>query len=142
MTKNMHETFAPSDPIKTASERSFGIVFAVLFALIALSPLRHGQPPRYWSVGISILFLACALLAPRLLRPLNLLWFRFGVLLHKIVSPFVMAILYYVSVVPVGLILKVLGKDPLRLKLERARESYWIMRDPQDLGPDTMRRQF
>jgi len=87
-----------------------------------------------------VLFLVAALAMPRLLRPLNLLWFQFGLLLNKVVSPVVLAILYYTTVVPVGLMLKVLGKDPLRLKLEREQGSYWIMREP--IAPETMRRQF
>lgn len=142
MPSNMHENFAPRDAVKSASERSFGLVFAVLFLLIALAPLRHGLPVRTWSFGVSAVFLVVALLSPRLLRPLNMLWFRFGLLLHKVISPVILLVLYWVSVVPVGLILKALGKDPLRLKLEREQESYWIMRDPKDFTPDTMRRQF
>jgi large-conductance mechanosensitive channel len=87
-------------------------------------------------------FLAAASLAPRALKPLNRLWFLFGAFLHKIVSPLVMALLFFVTVTPIAILMRLAGKDPLRLKFDRAAKSYWIERTPPGPAPETMRNQF
>jgi len=140
--QSLHEDLSREDEIKPGSARSFGLVFAGVFLLAGLAPMFHSVSPRPWPLGISVSLLACALLAPRLLHPLNLIWFRFGRVLHKVVSPVILAILFYVSIVPIALLLKVLRKDPLGLRFDRQRSSYWIMRDTQDIEAETMRRQF
>ncbi|MBF0294405.1 MAG: hypothetical protein HQL96_04380 [Magnetococcales bacterium] len=125
-----------------ATERSFGLVFAAFFAVIGVWPLWHGQPWRLWAIAAGALFLAVALLKPSLLKPLNRLWGRFGALLHRLVSPAVMAVVFFAVVTPIALLMRMLGKDPLRLKKDPAARSYWIVRDPAGPLPDTMPFQF
>ncbi len=137
-----HEDFTRKDEIKSGSNRAFGVVFAVVFAIIGLFPLLGDGAVRVWAVAISLVFLALALAAPRLLKPLNRLWFRFGMLLNMIVTPLVMALLFFVTVTPIALAMRLVGKDPLRLRFDPAAESYWIRRQPPGPDPETMRHQF
>ncbi|MEO8115039.1 MAG: SxtJ family membrane protein, partial [Phenylobacterium sp.] len=115
--------------VNVGSSRSFGFVFAGFFALAGLLPLLRGHDMRLWALALSGLFLAAALFVPRLLRPLNLLWFWFGLMLHAVVNPIVMSLIYWISVVPVGLVMRAAGKDPLRLARDPDAASYWIPRD-------------
>lgn len=124
------------------SERSFGLVFAAVFAIIALFPLWRGAPPRWWALAVALGFAALAYAAPQVLRPLNRLWFRLGLLLHHIVNPVIMALLYFVAIVPMGLFLKLRGKDLLRLERDAKAETYWIAREPQSPAPGSMSKQF
>ncbi|WP_254431060.1 SxtJ family membrane protein [Magnetospirillum sp. LM-5] len=128
--------------VKIGSERSFGLVFAVLFAIIALWPLKDGGDIRLWALGAAAAFLVAALAAPQLLKPLNFLWFKFGMLLHHIVTPLVMGLLFFLTVTPVGLLMRATGKDPMRLKRDPAAASYWIERAPPGPAPETMKNQF
>ncbi|MBF0323873.1 MAG: hypothetical protein HQL42_02270 [Alphaproteobacteria bacterium] len=137
-----HESFTAVTEVRIGSERSFGLVFAVLFAIIALWPLKDGGEIRLWALGAAVAFLVAALAAPRLLKPLNLLWFKFGMLLHHIVTPLVMGLLFFVTVTPVGLLMRATGKDPMRLKRDPAAASYWIERAPPGPAPETMKNQF
>ncbi len=124
------------------SERSFGLVFAVVFALVCLLPLKDGAEPRLWAGLVAAAFAVVSLAAPKLLKPLNKIWFLFGLLLHKIVSPLVMGLLFFVTVTPIALIMRALGKDPLKLRRDPAAASYWIARQPPGPEPESMRRQF
>jgi hypothetical protein len=124
------------------SERSFGVVFAVVFALIALFPLWWGGPVRIWALVVAGAFAAAALLMPVVLRPLSLLWFRIGLLLHRVVNPLLMAVLYFGVFTPMGLVLRARGKDLLRLRRDRASASYWIAREPPGPKPGSMSKQF
>jgi hypothetical protein len=128
--------------VTIGTERNFGIVFAILFVIVGLAPLYHGGAMRLWAVALGAAFLFCAFMAPRLLRPLNHLWFKFGLLLHHVVNPIIMGALYFGAVVPMGLLLRVLGKDLLRLKSDKAAVSYWIPRDPPAPRPGGMTKQF
>jgi hypothetical protein len=141
-TQGLHESFERESDIKSGSERTFGAVFAAVFALIGFWPLLAGSGPRPWALALGALFAAAAFLVPRALKPLNRLWFRFGLLLHRIVSPVVMALLFYLTVTPIALLMRIAGKDPLRLKFERNAKSYWIERAPPGPAPETMRNQF
>ena len=125
-----HEPALARRRVALGSERNFGLVFAAVFALIGFLPLTHGGAVRWWSVAITAAFLVFAFLVPRALRPLNLLWFRFGLLLHAIVNPLIMLLLYYGAFVPTGLVVRAFGKDLLRLKWDNAAQTYWIMREP------------
>jgi hypothetical protein len=126
-----------------SSERSFGVTFAAVFAVVGFWPLVFRfEVPRWWALVISLAFLTTAFVAPRLLVPLNVLWFKFGMLLHQIVNPILMALIYYGAVVPMGLVLKMAGKDLLRLKWDQAAKSYWIARDPPGPAAGTMTKQF
>ena len=122
-------SFDEHDSATVASERSFGLVFAAVFAILAAWPLIHGAGPRWWALGVALGFAVAGFLAPAVLRPLNILWFRFGLLLGRIVGPVVMGLIFFVAVTPTALIFKLLRKDLLRLKADESVKSYWIDRD-------------
>jgi hypothetical protein len=128
--------------VKMGSNRSFGLVFAVFFVLVAALPAAHGAPIRLWAFGVAAAFAAVAFLAPRVLGPLNLIWFKLGLLLHHVVNPVVMAIMFYGAILPMAVLLRWLGKDLLRLKREPENPSYWIPREPPAPAPDSMKKQF
>jgi hypothetical protein len=125
--------------IKMGSERSFGLVFAGVFALAALLPLWHGHPPRLWALPIAAAFLAAALIRPAVLAPLNRLWFRFGLALGKVMTPVMMGVLFVVAVIPTALVMKLLRKDPLQRRFSSDAVTYWERREQQ---PGPMREQF
>ena len=128
--------------VKMGSERGFGIVFAIVFLIIALFPLLGDGGVRLWSVGVAAVFGGLAFLAPKVLTPLNRLWFKFGMLLSRIVSPIVMGILFFVTVTPTGLIMRARGKDLLRQKMDPDAKSYWIEVDPNAATQTSMKKQF
>lgn len=138
----MHEDFRREDDIQGSSNRSFGGVFTVVFAAIGLLPLIRGGEIRVWALIIAAVFFTTALLMPSLLAPLNHLWFKFGMLLHRVVSPLVMGMLFYVVVTPIGLLMRLFGKRPLHLEFEAAERSYWVVRQPPGPAPDTIKNQF
>ena len=126
------------DDIKISSNRSFGIVFFIVFLLIALYPLIHSEEIRFWSIIISLIFLVLGLLNSKILAPLNKLWFKFGIFLGKIISPLIMGIIFFLVVTPIGILMRLLGKDLLNLKYNK-NKSYWI----DKTGPKSkMRNQF
>ena len=128
--------------VTVGSERNFGIVFAVVFAIVGLGPLYHGGTIRFWALVVSAAFLICAFMVPWALRPLNRLWFKFGLLLHHVVNPIVMGLLYFGAVVPMGFLLRGLKKDLLRLKFDKTAASYWISRESPAPPPGRMTKQF
>ena len=113
------------DDIKVGSNRSFGIVFFVVFLLVSLYPLISGDNVRFWSLAISGIFLILGILNSNLLTPLNKIWFKFGILLGRIISPIVMGIIFFLVVTPIAFIMRLLGKDLLNLKYSD-NQSYWI----------------
>ena len=113
------------DNIKIGSNRSFGIVFFVVFFIIAIYPLLNDGSVRLWSLIISIIFLILGLLNSKILSPFNKIWFKFGLLLGKIVSPVVMGFIFFIIVTPIGLLMRILGKDLLNLKFSDKEYSYW-----------------
>ena len=113
------------DDIKISSNRSFGIVFFVVFLLIALYPLIYSGDIRLWSIIASFTFLVLGLLNSKILTPLNKIWFKFGIFLGKLISPVIMGIIFFLVVTPIGLIMRMLGKDLLNLK-NKKNKSYWI----------------
>jgi hypothetical protein len=129
-------------PVKQSSDRAFGLVFAGVFLLVGLWPLWAGAGPRWWALGLAGLFAVAGLAVPRLLAPLNRVWARFGRLLHRVVNPIVMALLYFGVVTPTGLLRRALVRDPLHLARDPEAESYWIERDPPGPGPEAMKQQF
>ncbi len=137
-----HETYTREHEVKVGSERSFGLVFAAVFTLVGLFPLAGGHEARWWSLAVAAVFLVAALTVPRLLAPLNRLWFRFGLLLHKVVNPLVMGLLFFGTILPTGLILRALGKDPLRRSFDPGAKTYWIPREPPGPAPDSLKNQF
>ncbi len=142
MGYGLHERFDRAGAVRHSSDRTFGIVFAVFFTVVALFPVVGGGPPRVWSLVVAGLFLAMAFGAPRYLAPFNRLWQRFGELLHRIMSPLILGVIFFIAVAPIALIMRVLGKDPLSRKLSSAAETYWTPRDPIGPPPQSMRNQF
>ncbi len=141
-SQSLHEDLEREDGPKAGSERGFGIVFAVVFSVIGLWPLWDGGPVRVWALIVAGVFLAAGLFFPALLRPLNRLWFLFGLALHKVISPLVMGLLFYLTVTPIALIMRAIGKDPLNRQFDAEAKSYWIVRDPAGPAPETMRQQL
>ena len=128
-----------SDKIKISSNRSFGLLFFVIFLIVSLWPLTHEGSIRIWSVIVSAVFLILGLINSRLLTPLNVLWFKLGMILGAIISPIVMGIVFFLVVTPTGFILRIMGKDLLNKKYNKKKETYWIKRETP-IG--TMKRQF
>tara|TARA_B100000941_G_scaffold25497_1_gene15254 strand:- start:59 stop:445 length:387 start_codon:yes stop_codon:yes gene_type:complete len=114
--------------IKLPSNRNFGIVFSIVFLIIALWPLLSQNDIRIWSLIISGIFLVLGLINSKLLLPLNKIWFKFGIFLGNFIAPIVMGIIYFMVVTPTGLIMKMLGKDLLNLK-KNNKDTYWIEKD-------------
>ena len=126
------------EEIKISSNRSFGIVFFVVFLLVTLYPLIYGGEIRIWSLVISLIFLVLGLANSKLLSPLNKIWFKFGIVLGKIISPIIMGVIFFLVVTPIGFIMRVFGKDVLNLKYNK-NKSYWIEKN----GPKSkMKNQF
>ena len=126
------------DDIKIGSNRSFGIVFFIVFFLIALYPLINSGELRIWSLAVSLIFLILGLINSKILTPLNRIWFKFGIFLGKIISPLVMGFIFFLVVTPIGFIMRILGKDLLNLKYNK-NNSYWIKKN----GPKSkMKNQF
>ena len=126
------------DDFKTSSNRSFGIVFFIVFLFISLYPLTYSGEIRVWSAIISFIFLVLGLFNSKILTPLNKYWFKFGIFLGKIISPMIMGIIFFLVVTPTGLIMRLLGKDILNLKYNK-NQSYWIEKN----GPKSkMKNQF
>ena len=136
-----HEQFAPMDPVVGPPDRAFGFTVGGALALIGLAGRLMGRPSGVWLIAAGFGFLAFALAAPGLLAPLNRLWLKFGLLLHRVVTPVALALLFYLVFAPVGLLLRVLGRRPLRLGREPHLPSYWLAR-AASAPPESMRRQF
>ena len=142
LDRNTHERLSAAQDIRVSSDRSFGIVMAVVFTIIGVWPLLSEGPPRWWALIVAALFCGLAFLRPALLAPLNRLWFRFGLLLNKITSPLIMGLLFYGVITPYAYILRWLGKDLLCLRFDPSAESYWIERKPPGPAPESIKRQF
>ena len=125
--------------IKISSNRSFGIVFFFVFLIISLWPLINENPLRVWSIYVAIIFLILGLMNSKFLAPLNILWFKFGELLGSMVAPIVMGIVFFVVITPIGLFMKMIGKDLLNDKYNNKNKSYWINREK---SKGTMKQQF
>ena len=142
MKQSTHEVFHREEKVVAGSDRSFGVVMAVALAAVTLLNAQHSGRLWPWTGGLAALFLASGLLRPSILSPLNLIWLRFGLLLHRVVNPIVMALLFYGTVLPTGLVMRMMGRDLLRLKRQPDADSYWIERQPPGPSPETMKDQF
>jgi hypothetical protein len=137
-----HEFQAREEVVKISSERSFAFVFAGFFALLAALSLYHGTTRWHYWLPLAALFAIVGWAAPGVLAPFNRLWAKLGHVLHMIVSPVFLAILFYGCIMPIGLLMRLCGKDPMRRKFERAMDSYWIVRKPPGPAPETFKHQF
>ena len=125
--------------IKISSNRNFGLVFFFVFLIVSIWPIISGESIRIWSVAISLVFLILGLMNSKVLTPLNKLWFKFGIILGAIVAPVIMSIIFFLAITPIGLLMKILGKDLLNKKINKKKNTYWIKRD---VPVGTMKRQF
>ena len=138
-----HEDLSRQDEHrKQTSDRFFGLTFFVVFLLIALLPLLSRGSVRPLALGVALVFLAVSLVAPAVLGPLNRLWLKFGELLHRITSPVILGIMFFGVITPVGWLMRLMGKDLLRMKFDRDCTSYWIRREPPGPEKTSLKRQF
>lgn len=137
-----HESLTSSHAVKTSSDKSFGLVFCGFFALVGLLPLLKHHPARVWALIVSGTFLTLSFVKPALLHQLNVVWSKFGLLLNKVTNPLIMGVLFYGVMTPIALIMRLVGKDPLRLKRNATAASYWIERNPPGPKPESMAQQF
>lgn len=130
------------DEVRPGSDRNFGLVISAAAGVFGCLPLLRAAAPHWWLFVVAVVFAGIALLAPRALSPLNFLWFRLGLLLHRLISPLVIGAVYFLCVTPIGLIMRLFGKDVLSLRRRSDLSSYWIARDPPGPEPGTMTNQF
>ncbi len=145
MTKHLdttHESFVRDEAVKGSSDRAFGLTFAVVFGVLAGISLWRGGPTWPYTLTAAGVFALLAAVVPGILAPLNRIWLRFGLLLHKITSPLILGLLFFLVVTPTGLVMRLLGKDLLALKADREAPSYWIDRRPPGPAPESMPHQF
>jgi hypothetical protein len=137
-----HELLGREETVKSSSNRGFGYVFAAVCALVAALSWYHGGQRWGWWLAAAALFALAAILVPQWLAPLNRLWTRLGLLLAAVIGPAVMALVFYGCITPIGALMRLFGKDPLRLRYEPDAASYWIPREPPGPAPDTLKNQF
>ncbi|MBF0587624.1 MAG: hypothetical protein HQL53_00700 [Magnetococcales bacterium] len=131
-----------SSGVQLPSERSFGVVFTIFFAIVGLWPLLVGGTVRLWGLVLAGIFLLLALVKPEVLRPLNRLWAKFGLLLHTVMSPILLGILFFGLFTPMGVVRRLMGKDGLRLRFDEKADSYWQKREDPGPPPESMKQQF
>ena len=138
-----HEVVKSHDERDPPSLKSFGLTFAAVFAVIGVwSLVLHGGAPRYWALAIASVFLLLTLVAPQLLAPLNKIWFAIGMLLHRVVNPLVLGLLFIVIISPLALVLRLFGKKFLPTTFDGSAKSYWISRSPPGPDPQSLKNQF
>jgi hypothetical protein len=137
-----HENLDREQAVEGSSNRTFGFVFGVFFVLIGAWPLLHAGSPRWWALAVAAVFALVAAWRPTLLAGLNRWWMKLGLLLGRIVSPIALGLLFYFVFTPIGLIMRLLGKDPLLLRRDAGATSYWRRREPPGPRPDSMTHQF
>jgi hypothetical protein len=141
MNPSTHESFVRDEAAVPGADRTFGLVMAAALAVVSLLNGWHHGRLWPWTSAAAGLFLLAAWLKPSALHPLNRLWMKLGLVLHKIVNPIVMGLLFYGTILPTGLIMRMRGNDLLRLKRQPDADSYWIARTPGP-APESMRDQF
>lgn len=137
-----HESYERANEFEGSSNRAFGLVFVGFFTIVGIVPWAFGGKLHLWALVLALGLLVVSLLLPSLLAPFNRAWLKFGLLLHKIVSPVVLGIMFFLVVTPIGLLMRMFGKDPLRLKFEPSADSYWIDRSPPGPPPESLKDQF
>ena len=141
-----HEDLAERSDIKLGSERSFGFVFTFVFLIVGLFPLLSADGRsvelHFWALSLAGFFGISAVFLPKILRPLNKLWFRFGKVLHHFINPLILGFMFFGVISPIAFIMRVLGKIPLKTKFDHNVKSYWILRRPPGPTSNSMKRQF
>jgi hypothetical protein len=138
----VHEDLFRDEENSPSSDRHFAQIFVLGWSVIALAPLLRGRPIRWWAVALAGAVLLIWLLRPRWLAPLNRAWMAIGAVLGRVTTPLVMGVLFFLGVTPLAWLYRLLGKDPLSRKFDRATPSYWIERRPPGPSPESMPRQF
>jgi hypothetical protein len=138
----LHEDLHRDEEIVGPSDRRFGLTISAILGIIGAIRLVLGHEHWVWWLGAALALALFALVWPAALHPLNRLWLLLGIVLYKVVNPIVMALLFFSTIVPIGFLMRLCGKDPLRLQREPAAASYWIEREPPGPPADTMRNQF
>lgn len=137
-----HENLQREERLEGSSDRAFGMVFTAFFAIIAMWPLLHGGAVRWWALAVAAVFAFAAALRPAVLSGLNRLWLKLGLLLGHVVSPIALGVFFFLVVSPLGFVMRLAGKDPLRLRRDPAAPTYWIEREPPGPPRDSMTNQF
>ena len=137
-----HENLHRDDHVEGSSERVFGLTFAGLFFVIACWPLFRGEPLLWWAIGVAAVFALIAMSKPSLLTGPNKVWIKLGVFLGKVVSPISLGVLFYLVFTPLGVAMRLMGKDSLRLKFDPDAQTYWVERIPPGPPSDSMTNQF
>jgi len=138
----IHETLIRDEDVVGASDRTFGLTLAVVCVAVGALKLWGGYDVGWLWLAAATVSVLLALFCATVLAPFNRLWLRLGLVLYKVVNPIVMALLFFATVVPTGLVMRALGKDPLRLKRDPKATSYWIVREPPGPAPETMKHQY
>jgi hypothetical protein len=141
-TSQLHEDYSREEHVKAGSDRGFGLVFAGFFALVSALSWWRGHTGWHYTLPLAAVLLAVAYTIPGVLGPLNRLWLKFGLLLYKVMNPLILGLLFFITITPIGLVMRLFGKDFLRLKLDRQASSYWIDRQPPGPPPQSMKNQF
>ena len=139
---SLHENLQRRQNVKVSSERSFAFVFAGVFFIVGLLAIKNNQDLSHIAFGVGIFFLLCGLVYPKILRPLNIMWFKIGVCIFKITNPIIMGMLFFTTIVPLGLFMRLTGKNLLALRKEPSSKTYWVVRDPSGAEPASMKNQF
>lgn len=139
---SVHEDYSRHAPEGGSSDRGFGLVFAAFFAAVGFWPLLKHGGIRVWALAVAGLFLVVALAAPRILSPLNRVWTALGIAIGRVTNPVITAVIFFLIFTPVGFVMRMMGSDPLRRRLDQEATSYWIKRDPAGPPPADMVNQF
>ena len=142
MKPSTHEDFSEKVEVETSSDRSFGFVMFGALAIYGAIPLLSAGNVRWPALIAAVPFLVLALVAPRVLAPLNKVWMKLGLFMGKIVNPIVMGLLFFLTITPIGLLMRWMGKDQLRRGFDKSSASYWIERSPPGPPPESMKNQF
>jgi hypothetical protein len=137
----MHEDFSRTEQVKGSSNRAFGWTFVAAFLIVGLWPLVFHGGMRWWALIVAAMVMTATLAMPGLLTIPNRLWLRFGLLLHRVVSPIALGLMFYIVITPMGFLMRAMGKDLLGLRGDPSG-TYWIKRDPPGPKPSSMSKQF
>ena len=127
---------------KPLDNRVFGLIFSGIFCVIGLFPLLFGGEGRQWALIVAAVWALPALFFPAVLAPLNRAWAKFGQIMHSVINPILMGMIFFLTVLPTGLILRLLGKDPMRRKFDPEAASYWILREQKSVTKESFDNQF
>jgi hypothetical protein len=141
-TTQLHEDFSREEHVKGSSDKGFGQVFAGFFVLMSGLSWWRGHTAWHWALPVAGVFLVLAYAYPKALSPLNRLWMKLGLIIYKVMNPLILGLLFFVTIMPIGLVMRAFGKDFLRLRLDRNAPTYWIHRQPPGPPPESMRNQF